>query len=537
MAARCFGFLLCCAALGSTRALVDPDDVITKEEQIYLLFEAKEDCEKNLRTRAAQTEGAVCQPEWDGIVCWPSAQANHSVSVSCPHYIHDFNHKGHAYRRCSAHGDWELVSSRNRTWANYTECIQLQRADLWHQKEVFDRLHLMYTVGYSISLASLLGAVAILSYFKRLHCTRNYIHMHLFTSFMCRAISIFVKDAVVYSDLEMDGLEVRTEDLVGDVTLLPSNKQFVGCKVAVISFLYFLATNHYWILVEGLYLHSLIFMAFLSDKKYLWALTLIGWGVPAVVVAVWGSTRALLADTQCWDLSAGNVKWIYQVPILAAVVVNFFLFINIVRVLASKLWETNTGKLNPRQQYRKLLKSTLVLMPLFGVHYVVFMAIPYTDVSGILWQIQMHYEMLFNSSQGFFVAFIYCFCNGEVQAEIKKSWLRRNIRLNFQQQARAGSSCPYGAVTSHATNSISSTIATRGLSTTHSNARPCTLPLHSIIKLPGNTPNTPPSDNCLPSPSLANTERHVEGTEKNVEGMEREQHLQPSLHHQWETVM
>lgn len=43
-------------------------------------------------------------------------------------------------------------------------------------------------------------------------------------------------------------------------------------------FLYFLATNHYWILVEGLYLHSLIFMAFLSDKSYLWALTIIGWG-------------------------------------------------------------------------------------------------------------------------------------------------------------------------------------------------------------------------------------------------------------------
>lgn len=49
--------------------------------------------------------------------------------------------------------------------------------------------------------------------------------------------------------------------------------------------------------------------------------------------------------------------------------------------------------------FRKLLKSTLVLMPLFGVHYVVFMAMPYTEVSGVLWQIQMHYEMLFNSSQ------------------------------------------------------------------------------------------------------------------------------------------
>ena len=48
--------------------------------------------------------------------------------------------------------------------------------------------------------------------------------------------------------------------------------------MVVTLFLYFLATNHYWILVEGLYLHSLIFMAFLSNKNYLWVLIIIGWG-------------------------------------------------------------------------------------------------------------------------------------------------------------------------------------------------------------------------------------------------------------------
>ena len=52
----------------------------------------------------------------------------------------------------------------------------------------------------------------------------------------------------------------------------------IGCKVAVTLFLYFLATNYYWILVEGLYLHSLIFMTFFSDRKYLWGFTMIGWG-------------------------------------------------------------------------------------------------------------------------------------------------------------------------------------------------------------------------------------------------------------------
>lgn len=51
--------------------------------------------------------------------------------------------------------------------------------------------------------------------------------------------------------------------------------------MAVTFFLYFLATNYYWILVEGLYLHSLIFMAFFSEKKYLWGFTVFGWGTRA----------------------------------------------------------------------------------------------------------------------------------------------------------------------------------------------------------------------------------------------------------------
>ncbi|XP_047670603.1 parathyroid hormone/parathyroid hormone-related peptide receptor-like [Tachysurus fulvidraco] len=472
-----------------------------------------------------------CIPEWDGFVCWPEGVPGRTVSASCPEYVYDFNHKGHAYRKCDVNGSWKLTAA-NKTWANYSECAKFLSPNDY-EKEVFDRLYLIYTIGYSISFGSLLVAVVILGYFRRLHCTRNFIHMHLFVSFMLRALSIFVKDVVLYSGSNLEETQrITFEDLKSITEAPPIEKsKFIGCKITVTLFLYFLATNYYWILVEGLYLHSLIFMTFFSDRKYLWGFTVIGWGVPAMFVAVWASVRATLADTECWDLSAGNMKWIVQIPILTAIAINFLLFLNIIRVLATKLRESNAGRCDSRQQYRKLLKSTLVLMPLFGVHYIVFMAMPYTEVSGVPWQIQMHCEMLINSFQGFFVAIIYCFCNGEVQAEIKKSWSRRTLALDFKRKARSGSSTySYGPMVSHTSvTNVTSRQRDVSMRLTPANNNVST---NGHRNLPGYVKNGSVSDQSIPSSAQ---ELHVQEDEPSK--MATEEKPTPLVEEERETVM
>ncbi|NXV41985.1 PTH1R protein, partial [Uria aalge] len=463
---------------------VDADDVITKEEQIFLLLKAKAKCERHLKAKVPKVHGecpvtplylcfssadGFCLPEWDGIVCWPEGVPGKVVAMPCPEYIYDFNHKGHAYRRCDLNGSWELVPGNNRTWANYSECAKFLTNET-REREVFDRLYLIYTVGYSISLGSLTVAVLILGYFRRLHCTRNYIHMHLFVSFMLRAMSIFVKDAVLYSGSALEEMErISEEDLKSITEAPPADKsQFVGCKVAVTFFLYFLATNYYWILVEGLYLHSLIFMAFFSEKKYLWGFTLFGWGLPAVFVTVWASVRATLADTECWDLSAGNLKWIIQVPILAAIVVNFILFINIIRVLATKLRETNAGRCDSRQQYRVSLPFCLWIL------------LPFEDPLP-----------LSPPTHAFFPFF------SQVQAEIKKSWSRWTLALDFKRKARSGSTTySYGPMVSH--TSITN-VATRGALALHLNTRLIPGTLNGHRNLPGYVKNGSISENSMPS--------------------------------------
>ncbi|XP_070980158.1 parathyroid hormone 2 receptor-like [Oncorhynchus clarkii lewisi] len=432
------------------------EESLTAEEQMYILYDIKLQCHQNLSTRNPADD--LCPPGWDGLICWPQGYPGAVTKVLCPSYIFDFNHKGHAYRKCDINGSWVFVESLNRTWPNYSECLGpgfLKPSNERGKQDFFERLYVMYTVGYAVSFSSLLVAIFIIGYFRRLHCTRNYIHIHLFVSFMLRAVSIFVKDRVVHTSAGLQEFDAVLMDNFKTVAMAPlDNSQYIGCKVTVLLFIYFLATNYYWILVEGLYLHSLIFMAFLSDTKYLWGFTLIGWGVPALFVAAWAVVRATLADGRCWELSAGNIKWIYQVPILTAIGLNFILFVNIVRVLATKIRETNAGRYDTRKQYRKLAKSTLVLVLVFGVHYIVFVGMPHT-FQGLSWEVRMYFELFFNSFQGFFVSIIYCYCNGEVQTEIKNTWTRWNLALDWKVPVVCGR-YRYGSVLTGLNNSSSS---------------------------------------------------------------------------------
>ena len=48
--------------------------------------------------------------------------------------------------------------------------------------------------------------------------------------------------------------------------------------------------------------------------------------------------------------------------------------------------------------FRKLAKSTLVLIPLFGVHYIIFAGVP-EDQNDLLELVSLYFEMFFNSFQ------------------------------------------------------------------------------------------------------------------------------------------
>ncbi|XP_014902747.1 parathyroid hormone 2 receptor [Poecilia latipinna] len=438
------------------------DSPLSAQEQMFILYEVKMRCYQNLSSMEPTTTDEVCPPDWDGLICWPHGSPGQIMKVPCPAYIYDFNHKGHAYRRCDVNGSWVFVEQWNKTWTNYSECLRFLQplSDEEARRDFFERLYVMYTTGYAVSFSSLLVAIMIIGYFRRLHCTRNYIHMHLFVSFMLRAVSIFVKDKVVYSSAGLQDFDSALLDNLKTVSISSLDKsQYVSIKscekqMAGLSPAFEVQLH----LVAG------VSKQLRSVSKFTSCFVLSG--VPAVFVAIWAIVRATLADARCWELSAGNIKWIYQVPILTAIGLNFILFVNIVRVLATKIRETNAGRYDTRKQYRKLAKSTFVLVLVFGIHYIIFIGLPHT-FEGPSWEIRMYCELFFNSFQGFFVSIIYCYCNGEVQTEIKKTWTRWNLSFEWEGPVVCGR-YRYGSVVVGLNNNSTSSqshLAGGGLST------------------------------------------------------------------------
>nr|XP_018671173.1 parathyroid hormone 2 receptor-like isoform X2 [Ciona intestinalis] len=494
------------------------DGITTLQEVMEVLLEAQRNCKRDLeaglppKDKDGNYYETYCKGEWDKITCWPNSAPGRTVRLPCPEYIIDFDHTETVDRYCMSDGTWHTsLNEPNRTWNDYSRCPN----NLAEPGTLFDMILAggsakmksfiqLYTVGYSFSLVALVFAMIILAYFKRLHCTRNYIHMHLFASFILRAVVIFVKDRVLYygagildintpdGEMTLEALKNRVDEIDAD-----RSSYLVGCKLVMTLFHYFVATNYYWILVEALYLHSLIFVAFFSDKKYLWRFSVTGWGVPILFVVPWAIVRAKLDDTACWDIAVTEYKWIYNGPIVVANVINFLLFLNIIRVLWYKMRERGPiGKTDNRRQYKKLAKSTLVLIPMFGVHAIVFIGMPDDISSGTWWDIRMSFDLFFNSFQGFFVAIIYCFCNGEVQAEFRKAWERFNLSVEIKRGRRERSRSSVTMLTSfNSSASQQARLSIGGQSNGRGNLRNNALSTHVVSETKSLTNQKPECSN------------------------------------------
>ncbi|KAM4642485.1 gastric inhibitory polypeptide receptor [Discoglossus pictus] len=371
----------------------------------------KENCEERMR-RDPPMVGVFCNRTFDMYVCWGDAPANTTYAEPCPNYLPWYIQvqDGFVFRRCGADGEW-VRDETDMPWRDHSQCESVGHEQELSQAWILSQLRVMYTVGYGVSLAALIVAVCILTQLRRLRCTRNLIHCHLFVSFILRAGSLLTRDTLFGQQHNM----VNGEE---DFTTLHRQRTLVGCRVAQSITQYCVVANYYWLLVEGLYLHNLLVVLSFSEDSVLPRYMLLGWGAPVLFVIPWVVVRQLYENTECW-VRNDNISywWIIRSPILSAVLVNFLIFLRILRILVLKL---RANQMRRSDRKYRLAKSTLTLIPLLGIHAAVFSLIPEESTSGGVRHTRLGAELLLSSIQGLLVAVLYCFCNKEVQAELRR---------------------------------------------------------------------------------------------------------------------
>lgn len=97
---------------------------------------------------------------------------------------------------------------------------------------------------------------------------------------------------------------------------------------------------------------------------------------------------------------------------------NFFFLMNIIRVLVMKLRQSQASDI---EQTRKAVRAAIVLLPLLGITNLLYQ-VPALNLKPpwkfAMWSYVTHF---LTSFQGFFIALIYCFLNGEVSTNASYS--------------------------------------------------------------------------------------------------------------------
>ncbi|CAK9304519.1 unnamed protein product [Gordionus sp. m RMFG-2023] len=326
----------------------------------------------------------ICPPTFDGYGCWNQTLPGTRTFIDCPDYVTGFDPQRKAFKDCLPDGTWYKHPFTNKTWSNYTTCIDIGDYEL--RKKVIN----LYIIGYSISLIFILLAIFIFWKFKTLNCTRIRIHQQLFISFIGNNLS-----------------RIILHSLTMNPAILLQNQ--VSCQVLHIIAQYFMTCNYMWMFCEGLYLHTLIIMALRNLKHILSYLCIVGWGLPFIMIIAYITMRKLYQQTlSCWT-NESKFKWIINGPIIISMILSFVFLCNIIRILVAKLTSINSAE---RHQTSKAVKATLILLPLLGIH---FLVMPIRPPKGSHWEAPYEYfSVILVSFQGLFVAGIFCFLNGEV---------------------------------------------------------------------------------------------------------------------------
>nr|XP_023013064.1 PDF receptor isoform X1 [Leptinotarsa decemlineata] len=359
-----------------------------------------------------------CPEVCDKWKCWPSTQPGTNATMGCPK-IEGTLENAKAYKYCDLTGSWETRNSTNGTYdyTHYENCILPQIQELAKMCDKFGETtcsqigkitRCIEMVGLSFSFVSLVISLYIFFSYRVLKNNRTKIHKNLFIATLLQVIFRLIK----YIDQGLDPTNKFIHKLYLNETCI--------CLLEYTKTAMFM-----WMFIEGLYLHNMITVTVFQEYTYIKIYCYIGWIVPGLMTAAWLIFMLVKEAKTTWEYYYFlNYYWILEGPRSTVIVVNLLFLLNIIRVLIVKLRESQTSEL---EQVRKAVRAAIFLLPLMGISHILFFYYKFNEAwKFALWSFTSYFLGTF---QGFFVAILYCFLNGEVQTAIKNSfYLHMSLR-------------------------------------------------------------------------------------------------------------
>ncbi|RMZ99869.1 Calcitonin gene-related peptide type 1 receptor [Brachionus plicatilis] len=330
--------------------------------------EAAQDCCSNVLSTSVDDDESHCGAVWDGWSCHRTTKAGQISEVKCPHYhVEDNCHTilGQARFKCSENATWFKLEGNE--WADYTKCIE-PTILLKHRN-----ININIVTNF-LSLVFLVSGLLVFFSYRKLQVNRILIHKHFFISL---ALHSFVQIIWNYFILK-DSLESENP---------------------------IMASNHYL---------CIIVVAVFKDQSSLKMYYAIGWVVPFLLCSIYAFFSSIYANYGCWVASRSGFEQIIVIPNISILILNVAFLVVIIRLLFKALKTSKTTEIN---QLRKTFKATIILVPLFGLHF--FMSPVILCESSPIAGAYNIFSHLIENLQGVFVSLLLCFFNNEVKQLLK----------------------------------------------------------------------------------------------------------------------
>ncbi|CAF3420437.1 unnamed protein product [Rotaria sp. Silwood1] len=384
--------------------------------------------------------------EEDIHVCW-KATHNGTYASATIEYDHEFNNFYHSVGSGMENCTLQRFCQNNGTWAmTIPPDIQCKICINDGRPVKFNSVSIMIeTMSLSLSLISLTIAILCMINVKRLHLPRNLLHMHLFLAFILRSIVKLIFIHIIIGGYTYTMI-TYTRDKCGNIEILSKSSNLfhiIGCRLLSSLFWYTDAVAQTFIFCEAMFLFTALTSHLFRDRGctlfVLW-----GWLSPLVWLTMWIASHIITDKfknrSTCW-LEADNTTYFYYffyVPYAFYLLINFGIFLFLVQLLYSK-YRSNYVP-TARTGNRHLIKSILILIPLFGLHSLFVMWVFYHEKQGhtIWYYIAVIFKAIFGDLQGFFTSLIYFYFNTEIRLEVVRQFQRTLLSTDAIRRSSAG---------------------------------------------------------------------------------------------------